>query len=144
AVSKFEHQIGVDVVGQTRVSGPREIPLRTGRRAGVAHGAKRQTVDAIVGEVRDRNPRATNTGADERRNAPPGTKIDIRVGQDQPFRLAGAVVVDAAVGYSARGPCKAIDSLEICVAAVLPGDVSAEPAIEAVTGTKAEDAGAIE
>jgi hypothetical protein len=50
------------------------------------------------------------------------------------------------ISVSARAPGKAdeIEAVEIRIAAILAGNVAAEPGIELVTDAKAEDAGAVE
>jgi len=90
-----------------------------------------------ISEVVDRNPRSADTGADERRHAPPGAQIDIGVAENDPFRLGGVIGVDAE-----RRPRvgKVIRSKELRIAAILTGDVGTEPVVDLVTDAEAEDA----
>src|SRR5581483_170137 len=86
AVSQFDGEVRRDLVSDTGVQRPGEVPLGDV----IAEGnAGRGRVD--VGEVVDRDPRTADAGADERRHAPPGAEIDIGVAENDPFRLRGVI-----------------------------------------------------
>src|SRR5207244_8387855 len=70
----------------------------------------------------------------------PGAEIDIAVGENDPFRLGGAV----GVGADAADIGDLVGAVELRVAAPLTGDVGAQPVVEAITGAEAEDSGSVE
>src|SRR5262249_51290412 len=99
--------------------GPGEIPLRRGRAgrdaAAGAHAHDRTGVD----EARNRVAGEADARADERRDVPPGAEVDIGVGETDPLRLAGGVVVRV------RGAVDGddINAVEVCLAAILAGQI---------------------
>src|SRR6185503_1374857 len=96
--------------------------------------------NARVGEAVDRNPRAADTGADERGDVPPGTEVDIGVGENDPLVLGAVVGVDA----DAADIGDAVSTVELRIAAILTGHVGAEPVVDLVADAEAEDAGGVE
>ena len=87
---------------------------------------------ADVDETRNGIARGADTGADEGRHAPPGAEIDVGVGEEQPFRLAGIVVVRQD-DVAELGDLLAV---EMGVAAVFAGDVGAQPVVELNTAAE--------
>src|SRR6266403_2691987 len=138
AIGEFDGKIRRDPVGKTGMKRPGEIPFRhivaecqPRRYAGAGDGQ--------VAEVCNRDPRPAGAGADERRYAPPGAEVDISVGKSQPFGFGGVISMSA----EAPGKADEIKALEIRIAAILAGNIPAEPGIELVTDAEAEDAGAV-
>src|SRR4029077_3338905 len=82
---------------------------------------------AVVAEVREMVIRSTDAGADERGDAPPGTEIDIGVGEEHQARQVGAVVVDVAEGAAERAELAVYRALQARGVAILRGDVAAQP-----------------
>src|SRR6266404_7956889 len=95
--------------------------------------------DGQVCEVGNRDPRPAGAGADERRYAPPGAEVDVGVGKSQPFGFGGVISVSA----EAPGKADEIKAVEIRIAAILTGNIAAEPGTELVTDAKAEDTGGV-
>ena len=94
----------------------------------------------MIGKVGDRDARPADAGTDERRHVPPGAEIDIGVGENHPFRLGGVI----GVGVQAAREGDGVRSEELRIAAVLTGNVRAEPVVDLVTDAEAEDAGGVE
>ena len=94
----------------------------------------------MIGEAVDRDPRAADAGADERRHAPPGAEIDIGVGENDPLVLGGMI----GVGADAARIGDAVGAVELRIAAIFTGDVTAEPVVELVADAEAEDARGVE
>src|SRR5260370_13892222 len=121
-ICEFDGEVRRDVVGNTGVQRPGEIPLRYV----VAEGQARQRAgagDAEIGEVRNRDPRGAGAGADERRYAPPGAEVDISGGESQPFGFGGVI----GVGGEATGEAADVRSEELRIAAMLTCDIRAAP-----------------
>src|SRR5271166_5441059 len=101
AISQFERDARADLVSETSMRGPGEVPLR--RAPGACKTRDRGTTDiqrsgvkivhAGVGEIRNGDARCTDAGADVGSNAPPRPEIDVGVSKEQQLRLAGTVVV---------------------------------------------------
>src|SRR5207302_4125164 len=92
--------------------------------------------DSEVGEVRDRDPRRTGAGADERRYAPPGAEVDIGVGESQPLGCGGVRGVAAEAAWEGDE----VETVEIRITAILAGNIAAKPRVELITDAEAEDA----
>src|SRR6266566_5939204 len=138
AICEFDGEIRRDPVSETCMKRPGEIPFRQI----VAECQPRHYAgagDAEIGEVRNRDPRSAGAGADERRYAPPGAEVDISVGKSQPFGFGGVISMSA----EALGKADEIKALEIRIAAILAGNIPAEPGIELIADAKAEDTGGV-
>src|SRR6266704_4312678 len=134
AICEFDGEIRRDPVSETCMKRPGEIPFRQI----VAECQPRQYAgagDAEIGEVRNRDPRPAGAGADERRYAPPGAEVDIGVGESEPFGFGGVIGVSA----EATGEADEVKTVEIRIAAILAGNIPAEPGVEPITDAKAED-----
>src|SRR5262245_29270316 len=95
-----------------------------------------------VAEMRDSVESDADTRADERRDGPPGAKVDIGVDQRNPLRLAGGVVVGVEGGRA--GVEEAIERMKARLAAILAGHIGAEPAVPLIADTSAIERRAVE
>src|SRR3954449_11027876 len=94
AIGQFDGEVLVDLVGKAGVSRPGEAGLvrRVGEiGCGVDGSDARAWNGAQILEPVDLVESAADASADERRNAPPGTEVDIDVGHCHPARETGAV-----------------------------------------------------
>src|SRR6478609_9218623 len=78
AVGEFDGEAGADLVGETGMGGPGEIPLTVVGEVGHAVGEP-AGIDpgAVVTEAAELVVGTADTGADEGGDAPPGAEIDI-------------------------------------------------------------------
>jgi hypothetical protein len=95
---------------------------------------------ADVDEARNGIARRADARADEGRHAPPGTEIDIGVGEEQPLRLARMVVV----GQDNAAELCDLLAVEMGVAAIFAGDVGAQPIVELEAAAEREKRRAVE
>src|SRR5262249_34570021 len=94
AVGEFKRNRGSDPVGQTRVRRPSQIPgtvVRKSRHRAI--GGTVKDLNVLVTEAAQIVVGRTDTGADKWGDTPPGTQINVAVGQKQELRLAAEVVV---------------------------------------------------
>src|SRR5215468_6817160 len=107
-------------------------PGEIGLRAGVGPAAAAR--DHVgVAEMLDGVESNTDARADERRDRPPGSEIDIGVDESHPLRLAGLVVV----GEVVAGVEVAVERVKARLASIFAGHVSAEPAGPLIANTRA-------
>jgi hypothetical protein len=132
AIRELEGQVRRRLVGQTRMQRPGEVPLAGARRVGDA-----VVGDVGVGEVADRDVRAADSGADERRHRVPGAEIDIGVREEQPFRLQGAILVGLRTADD-------IEAGEGGLAAIFAGHVETQPVVPLIADAEAENRRAVE
>jgi outer membrane immunogenic protein len=105
----------------------------TQTQSGESEGAD---VDA---RVRDRGGvviGATNAGADERRQAPPGTEVDIEIGQRDDRAVVAVIDVEEA---AAGAIIVAADRLELDVGAIFAGQIETQPAVPLIADAGADE-----
>src|SRR5579871_946987 len=146
-VAELDCDVRIDLISQSGVKRPRKIPHRArcggnDRRSDSVAGREKSS-HALIDEVCDLDSRGADTGADIRREAPPGSEIDIAVCEEQPFGLLRSIEIRAEAGGAAIREADQVKAVEIGVATILSGHVDAEPAVEPVAATEIEDASGI-
>src|SRR3954451_17642024 len=71
-----------------------------------------------------------DAGADERRDAPPGSEIEIGVGEEHPGRVAAFIQIEAAAARTELGV--AAECLERRARAVFSREIGAQPVVQGV------------
>src|ERR1700676_3796536 len=103
-----------------------------------------KVVHAGVGEVGNTNPGCTDASTNKGSYTPPGSQVHVSICQEQQFRLGGSVIVLTIIGEAKGRGVEDVRTFEIRVAAILCGDIGAEPVVDPIAHTHVENSADIE